>query len=158
MDTVLFPQWNLFLASILVSGKIVLKLAINFNEKNISAPSCVVTNQQLLGSRETTQTFQWHKFAASFYKAAKRHWLGKLRTSSLRCAEKPLNSLKAYLKPFKNMSKKVLEKFKRMKTIKDLVPLHLMTHLMMNDLCCWWFLSINRTSRAREEKLQNTCI
>lgn len=56
MGTVVFPQWNLFLACILVSGKIVLKFTINFNEKNLSAPSCVATVHQLIGSHETTET------------------------------------------------------------------------------------------------------
>lgn len=56
MGIVLFPQCNLFLACILVSRKIVLKLPINFNEKNISTSSCAVTNQQLIGSHGTMQT------------------------------------------------------------------------------------------------------
>lgn len=61
--TVLFPQWNLFLACILVSGKIVLKIAINFNEKNLSTPSCVATVHQLTGSHETTETSVFSYFS-----------------------------------------------------------------------------------------------
>lgn len=86
------------------------------------------------------------------------HWLGKFTTPSLRSAEKSVNNLKANLKPFKNLNKKVLEKFKSMKTMKDLVPLHSMTPLMMTDLCHCCFLSINTTNRARKRKLQNMCI
>lgn len=57
MGTVLLPQCNLFLACILVTGKIVLKLTINFNGKNVSTASCVVTNQELIGSYKTAQVF-----------------------------------------------------------------------------------------------------
>lgn len=163
MGIVLFPQWNLFLACTLVSGKIVLKFAINLNEKNLSTPSCVATVHQLIGSHESTGSSVFTYFSEinlqfSFYKAAKWHLLGELWTPSLRCAEKLWNNLKASLKPLKNLSKKVLKKFKRIRTIKDLVPLHLTTHLVMNDLCCCCFLSVNRTSRARKKRLQNMCI
>lgn len=57
MGTVFLPQCNLFLACILVTGKIVLKLTINFNGKNVSTASCVVTNQELIGSYKTAQEF-----------------------------------------------------------------------------------------------------
>lgn len=64
MGIVLFPLWNLFLACILVSGKIVLKFTINFNEKkNLSTPSCVATIHQLIGSHETTETSGFSYFS-----------------------------------------------------------------------------------------------
>lgn len=63
MGIVLFPQLNLFLACILVSGKIVLKFTINFNEKNLSTPSCVATVHQLIGSHKTTETSAFSYFS-----------------------------------------------------------------------------------------------